>query len=159
VLTDFCKVDKKSIVIERESTNCGNNATFALQAARRIRSVPRTALIVQDPIMQRRTHESFLQAWQTEQTEFMSFAPMVPLLTDMDGTITFANRRHGEYYGMHNFLDLVMGEIPRLRDDENGYGPKGAGFIGHVSMPEAVLSAFDQLMPRYSQHVRPKRKS
>lgn len=30
------------------------------------------------------------------------------------------------------------GEIPRLRDDVNGYGPKGKKFIAHVNIPDKV---------------------
>jgi uncharacterized SAM-binding protein YcdF (DUF218 family) len=156
VLVEFCGVDRKKIVIERESTNCGNNATFALQVARMNHFIPRVAVIVQDPIMQRRTYESFLQSWQAEQTAFKCFAPVLPLLSNQDGDMAFADLSHGQYYRMRSFLDLVMGEIPRLRDDANGYGPKGAGFIGHVAIPATVLRAFDRLLPRYSHHVRSK---
>ena len=31
-----------------------------------------------------------------------------------------------------------MGEVPRLRDDEHGYGPLGRGFIAHVDVPDEV---------------------
>lgn len=70
--------------------------------------------------------------------------------------MTFLDSAHEQYYKMNGFLDLVMGEIPRLRDDENGYGPNGHGFFGHVEIPEPVLAAFDRLVQKYAQHVRPK---
>jgi hypothetical protein len=60
---------------------------------------------------------------------------------------------------MNGFLDLLMGEIPRLRDDERGYGPNGLGLIGHVNIPDDVLAAFDCLLPQYAQHIRPKYES
>lgn len=43
------------------------------------------------------------------------------------------------------FLGLVMGEIPRLRDDEEGYGPKGKGFIVHVDVPDEVEEAWKRI--------------
>jgi hypothetical protein len=42
-----------------------------------------------------------------------------------------------------------MGEIPRLSDDSDGYGPHGAGFIAHVDIPAEVLTAFTYLKRQY----------
>jgi hypothetical protein len=39
------------------------------------------------------------------------------------------------------FAALVLGEVRRLRVDEHGYGPRGAGFIDHVDVPDDVLAA------------------
>ena len=39
-----------------------------------------------------------------------------------------------------------MGEIQRLRDDENGYGPRGKGFLGHVDIPDEVEAGWQRLM-------------
>ena len=52
------------------------------------------------------------------------------------------------------YISLLMGEIPRLSDDENGYGPKGKGFIAHVDIPSEVRNAFDELCNEYSGLVR-----
>lgn len=38
-----------------------------------------------------------------------------------------------------------MGEIPRLRDDENGYGPNGKNFIAHVNIPDEIKEAYNIL--------------
>ena len=46
---------------------------------------------------------------------------------------------------MERYLALLMGEIPRLLDDENGYGPRGKDFIAHVDMPKEVLAAYQEL--------------
>ena len=40
------------------------------------------------------------------------------------------------------FLGLVLGEICRLRDDEDGYGPRGRNFLPHVDIPEAVWESY-----------------
>jgi len=155
ILIGFLAVARDAIVVERASTNCGTNAAFALQATRQSGVIPRLAVIVQDPIMQRRTCESFLHAWQGEPTVFDCFAPAIPLLGVREGLLAFLEPAHAPYYNMHGFLDLVMGEIPRLRDDAKGYGPRGHGFIGHVDIPDAVGSAFARLEQNYSRHIRP----
>jgi hypothetical protein len=55
---------------------------------------------------------------------------------------------------VERFLSLLLGEIPRLRDDENGYGPNGKRFIGHVEIPDDVLAAYERLLPRYGHAER-----
>ncbi|NOU35508.1 MAG: YdcF family protein [Kiritimatiellaceae bacterium] len=156
ILTTFLGVPPERILVERQSTNCGNNATFALEVARKENAVPRTAVILQDPTMERRTCEAFLRGWETEPTTFDCVAPVIPLLTVQNGAIAFENPVHAGYYKMDGFLKLVMGEIPRLRDDENGYGPKGHNFINHVDIPASVLDSFNRLTENFSGHIRPR---
>ena len=48
------------------------------------------------------------------------------------------------------YIDLLMGEIPRLRDDADGYGPNGRGFIAHVDLPPEVEAAFAELRSDFS---------
>ena len=47
-----------------------------------------------------------------------------------------------------------MGEIPRLLDTQNGYGPNGADYIAHVDIPKAVLDAFEALRQDYASLIR-----
>lgn len=47
-----------------------------------------------------------------------------------------------------------MGEIPRLQDDENGYGPKGKNFIAHVDIPETVQEACERVKKAYGDITR-----
>jgi hypothetical protein len=56
---------------------------------------------------------------------------------------------------MERFVSLVMGEIPRLRNDENGYGPNGRGYIVAVDIPPAVEAAYDRLLGPFGDRVRP----
>ena len=51
-------------------------------------------------------------------------------------------------------MQLRMGEILRLSDDEDGYGPNGKGFIAHVEIPMEVRNAFDVLCKEYAGLVR-----
>jgi hypothetical protein len=52
------------------------------------------------------------------------------------------------------YLTLLMGEIPRLTDDENGYGPRGKGFLAHMDIPTQVRGAWDRLLERYPWSMR-----
>lgn len=58
------------------------------------------------------------------------------------------------YGSRERLLSLALGEIPRLRDDENGYGPRGRGFIAHVDIPEKVEAAWRRLADRCPEAVR-----
>lgn len=151
ILIQHLGLSRDELLIERESTNCGNNAEFALRLARANGLHPAQVVLVMDPIMQRRTGEAFRHHGQTG---VISFAPVIPLLRVVEGALAFADPAHATYYRMESFLQLVMGEIPRLRDDENGYGPRGRGFIGHVEIPERVEQAFVRLNARYGGLIR-----
>lgn len=62
-----------------------------------------------------------------------------------------------EILGMWNidkYISLLMGEIQRLNDDENGYGPKGKDFIVHVDIPDDVMNAFYELKKEYIDYIR-----
>ncbi|EXF73849.1 hypothetical protein CFIO01_12946 [Colletotrichum fioriniae PJ7] len=56
-----------------------------------------------------------------------------------------ASKTLGGMWSIGRFVDLLMGEIPRLRDDGEGYGPKGKDFIVHVAIPESVDAAWAML--------------
>ena len=57
-------------------------------------------------------------------------------------------------WDMERYISLLLGEISRLKDDENGYGPKGKDFIAHVDIPKNVENAFDELKQNYSDLIR-----
>ncbi len=42
-------------------------------------------------------------------------------------------------------LGLLLGELPRLQDTPEGYGPRGKDFISHVTFPPEILDAWRQL--------------
>jgi uncharacterized SAM-binding protein YcdF (DUF218 family) len=154
LFSGFLGIERQTLLLENASTHCGNNASLALSVVRAAGPLPAQVVLVQDPIMQRRSGEAFRHEWRAGTTVFTGFAPAVPLLIAREGRLAFADAAHAAFYRMNGFLDLVMGEIPRLRDDENGYGPRGRGFIGHVDIPADVLAAFARLLPSYGQHVR-----
>ncbi|OOF89953.1 hypothetical protein ASPCADRAFT_212358 [Aspergillus carbonarius ITEM 5010] len=136
------------VLIEDKSTNCGQNAleTRALLKRNGIPE-PSSMIIVQDPTMARRTVASFDKAYGPAAPKLHSWPIIIPrvklqgteLMYDVQGATADG------LWSMPRFLGLLMGEIPRLRDDENGYGPRGKGFIGHVDIPEDVERAFQTL--------------
>jgi len=132
LLRQHLGVPHETITVEEHATNCGENAELSLRILAGRPDV-RSVLLVQDPTMQRRTHASFdhHQRLMRTQVEVVSFAPIVPT----DGTA----------WGDERFVSLLLGEVRRLRDDEHGYGPRGAGFLDHVDLPDDVLAAADRL--------------
>ncbi|PYH91086.1 hypothetical protein BO71DRAFT_59413 [Aspergillus ellipticus CBS 707.79] len=134
-----------TVLLEDKSTNCGKNATEtrALLARNGIPE-PSSMIIVQDPTMARRTIASFEKAYAPTPPEMLSWPTIVPrvklqggeLVYDVPGFMTDG------LWSMPRFLGLLLGEIPRLRDEEAGYGPRGKGFIGHVDIPAEVERAF-----------------
>lgn len=129
-------VDPGAIRVEERSTNCGENAEFTRQLV----SAERSLLLVQDPTMQRRTHACFERAFRDlPGVELISFAPEVPRTA----------------WPRERFVSLVLGEIRRLRDDANGYGPRGLNFIDHIDVPPGVILAYRNVAAAFPELVRP----
>ena len=74
-------------------------------------------------------------------------------LTEAEIFQTYLQEIHGMWES-DRYINLLMGEIPRLRDDENGYGPAEKGFIAHVDIPENVEKAFSELKDIYGDKIR-----
>jgi hypothetical protein len=49
---------------------------------------------------------------------------------------------------MERFLALILGEIKRLRDDQDGYGPRGRNFLPHVEIPAPVIESYERVSTR-----------
>ncbi|CAN5369898.1 YdcF family protein [soil metagenome] len=124
------------VLLERESTNCGNNVELARDLVARVGVVPASVALVQDPTMQRRMDAVARHVWPG---------------------VRFVNRPGPDSRGwpVERWVSLIIGEIPRLRDDANGYGPRGQGFIAHVEVPDDVTRAYDELLRAHPQWPRP----
>jgi len=142
ILQRHLGVPASRISTEDQATNCGQNAELSL---RMLAGRPGTVsvLLVQEPTMQRRTHASFDHHQRLLGTGFevVSFAPFVPVVRQ-DGV---GNESGDTAWTLERFASLALGEVRRLRDDEGGYGPRGAGFIDHVDVPDEVLAASRRL--------------
>lgn len=52
------------------------------------------------------------------------------------------------------YVNLLMGEIPRLTDNDAGYGPNGKNYIAHDDIPPEVRAAFERLQAVYGTQTR-----
>jgi len=138
LVTEFV-IPPEMIEIENRSTNCGGNAAETRAELDRLGWAAGSLLLVQDPTMQRRTDATFRRVWaERPHVQFVNRPPFIP---EIVGNEVSPNAWPGD-----RFLTLLLGEIPRLRDDETGYGPRGKGFIVHVDIPDEVEAAFRLLL-------------
>lgn len=129
-------------LLEYESTNCGSNVRNALELLAAYDIPCRRILLIQDASMQQRMDAGFrLRAPDTQIVNFAAHRTRVELV---DGELGFRTPPDG-MWPMDRYVSLLMGEIPRLTDDANGYGPAGRGFIAHVDVPDEVTRAYTSL--------------
>lgn len=139
------------ILIEDQSTNCGQNASFTRRVLERASfSDLKTCIINQDPTMMLRTKASFMKVYNDgpSAVSFISCPIFVPEV-QLSQTNFFEWKPTGvscELWSLERFIELILGEIPRLQDDENGYGPRGRDFIAHVDLPSEVEMAWSRLV-------------
>ncbi|MEI5995415.1 YdcF family protein [Candidatus Enterococcus mansonii] len=142
-------LDSDLFLIEKESTNSGENALFSLNIIKKAGIKPKNVLLLQDPILQRRTKATFEKEWQEINAQFINDVPIVPVVKSIDETVHFEDQRLNGLWNKAYFLSLVLGEIPRLRNDKNGYGPNGCNYIGAVEIPKSVERAYEELCKKY----------
>ena len=161
------------IIMEDVSTNCGENAELSRRTAEQTGKPLGTVLMLQDPTMQLRSHATFTRAWKDTGATILSYSALVPLVklsSDQQrlefDPASFQLKSEGAKssgkgaslmplaWSMERFVSLLLGEVVRLRDDAQGYGPKGRGFMDHTDVPGEVLQAHAQLMERYPHLLR-----
>jgi uncharacterized SAM-binding protein YcdF (DUF218 family) len=129
-------------LLETASTNCGNNVQNALAVLASEQIPHRRVVLIQDASMQRRMHACF--RLHAPATRVVSFAAHRTMLDEVDGELGFTSAPFG-MWTPERYLALLMGEIPRLTDNEAGYGPAGRGFIAHEDVPGVVRHAHSAL--------------
>jgi uncharacterized SAM-binding protein YcdF (DUF218 family) len=156
VMSDYLKrkYDIDNILLERNSTNCGNNVTYALDVMKQNGLFPKNVIIVQDATMQRRMDAGFRKYLQDSEVKVINFASYKVSVEVMDGKIVMEPSGIWGMWDIERYISLLMGEIPRLLDDANGYGPNGKNYIAHVDIPGNVLKAFEELKVEYADLVR-----
>ena len=102
--------------------------------------------------MQRRM-DAGLRKFAEDDLLIINYASYRAFVTAESGELAYSERIQG-MWDMDRYVNLLMGEIPRLKDDENGYGPNGKDFIAHVDIPGTVLEAFDRLKSVYGEITR-----
>ena len=137
--------------LECASTNCGNNITYLLELLRREGIACRRIILTQDASMQRRMAAGLRK--YAPDLQIINYTAYAAEVVAQDGGLAYRKPIWG-MWDMERYISLLLGEIPRLSDDENGYGPKGKGFIAHEDIPPAVQAAFDALRLQYAGLVR-----
>lgn len=138
--------------LEIHSTNCGNNITNLLKLLKEKNITFKNTIISQDATMQLRM-EAILKKYLSENIKIINFATYSAKVCVKDEKLCFENYIFG-MRDIDRYITLLMGEIARLTDDENGYGPKGAGYTAHIDIPEDVKNAFFVLKQIYGDKVR-----
>jgi uncharacterized SAM-binding protein YcdF (DUF218 family) len=146
IATQFWKIPEEKVLTEEKSTNCGENARFTHQLLQQHNITPAQVIIIQDPTMQLRTVATFERIWQDDVhiPHWRSWPGIVPVLVSDEFQTTFTLHEKG-LWPIARYISLALGEIPRIRDDAQGYGPQGRDFITHVEIPAAVLQAWGTL--------------
>lgn len=97
--------------------------------------------------MSLRTIASFDKAFEDvpkdSRPQFLACPVFVPQVQMINGELVYLldgndGIRAEDLWETERLCELLVGEVARLKDDENGYGPKGKGFIGHVDVPVEV---------------------
>lgn len=140
-------IPRERIVAEARSTNCGENARFTREVLEAEGLAHRAGVVIQDPTMQRRTMATFARVWQGADPlpRWYSTPGFVPRLRNTpEQGLAFSGAAHG-LWPVGRYLALILGELPRLQDGPQGYGPLGKDFIAHVDTPPRIVSAWRQL--------------
>lgn len=146
IARQFWRIPPERILLEDKSTNCGENARLSCELLRRQLPQASRVVVVQDPTMQRRTMATFARVSEAHpgNVRFLSWPGVTPLLRNGQRGLSFTPREEG-LWATDRYLSLILGEIPRLRDDEQGYGPRGRNFIAHVEFPASIDAAWRTL--------------
>ena len=142
----------KDYYIEKESTNCGNNVTYALRLLKEKNISTENIIIIQDASMQYRMEAGFKK--YAPSINVINYASYKVKVIVKNGKLVFEKSDILGMWDMERYISLLMGEIPRLYDNKNGYGPNGKGYIDHVDVPKDILDAFEYLKGKYGNLVR-----
>ncbi|HHD2718219.1 TPA: YdcF family protein [Clostridium perfringens] len=146
------KYNLKADLLECNSTNCGNNITYLLELLKENNIQFNSIIIMQDATMQHRM-EAGLRKYVSSDIKIINFATYHAKVILKDGKLAYENDILG-MWDINHYITLLMGEIPRLSDNSDGYGPKGKDFIAHVSISDEVNLAFSELKKEFSGMVR-----
>lgn len=142
----------QNILLERKSTNCGNNVTNALEVLNRSHIDAQHVILIQDASMQRRMSAGFSK--HAPDIKVINYAAYRNPVQVKDGKLKFSKDTLWGMWEMEHYISLLMGEIPRLSNTKEGYGPKGHGYIAEVQIPETVMQAFQDLKQNHSEKIR-----
>jgi uncharacterized SAM-binding protein YcdF (DUF218 family) len=138
--------------LETRSTNCGNNISYLMELLQEKNINFQSIIIAQDATMQCRM-EKVLRKFVPSDVIIINYATYKVTVYENNGHLIYSDKVWG-MWEMERYITLLMGEIPRLTDDVNGYGPLGSNYLVHVDIPESVKEAFDLLRSKYKDSIR-----
>lgn len=144
----FARHGQHADLLETRSTNCGNNITYLLDLLEGEEGVPASVILSQDAVMQRRMDVTWKRQVADRplfaRTRVVNWPAYEAELACEEGGLVWRQAPEG-IWPMEKYLQLLLGEVDRLTDDEHGYGPRGRDFVVHVDVPAEVLGAADLL--------------
>lgn len=138
--------------LETKSTNCGNNISYLLDLIAAENLECQSIILCQDASMQRRMGATL--AKQAPHIKAIHYAAYEVEFISQDETISLQPQNSLGMWSAQDYIRLLMGEIPRLQDKPDGYGPRGKNYLVHVDIPDQVQEAFDILLPTYGHLIR-----
>ena len=146
------RIAKVYVIVQNRIVFLGNNITYLLDILAKNSVKYSSIILCQDATMQRRM-DAGLRKYAADDLMIINYASYRASVAAEDNGLAYSERIQG-MWDMDRYVNLLMGEIPRLKDDENGYGPNGKDFIAHVDIPATVLEAFDLLKSVYGGKTR-----
>ncbi|MDO5133730.1 MAG: ElyC/SanA/YdcF family protein [Eubacteriales bacterium] len=143
-----CRAD----YLETKSTNCGNNITNLLALLREHHIRCDSIILCQDAAMQARM-DAGLRKYTGDSVKIINYASYAATVCEGESGLSYEEEIHG-MWDVDRYINLLMGEIPRLTDDVNGYGPAGKQFIAHVDIPVNVKLSFELLKTGFGKQIR-----
>lgn len=148
------ELSENDFFVEKESTNCGENAVFSLKVANKKGLNPKTVILMQDSSMQLRMDATYKKEWGEWETKFINYASYRAHVSIREGQLTFEDTNLWGMWSMEQYITLLLGEIPRLQDTFSGYGPNEKNYIIHIEIPNEIIEAFENLKVYYGKYVR-----
>lgn len=144
-------VNGEDIILEEQSTNCGENIQFAFDILREKQIKYDNVLLCHDPLMQRRIDATAKKYMQN--INFDNYCAFIPKIKVENYNVLYDQNIWG-LWPTNRYISLVLGEMKRVIDNEDGYGPKGKNFIVHVDVTKEVLLAYNNLLKNYRHCLR-----
>ena len=113
--------------------------------------VCRTMILSQDATMQHRMEASVKKYMPGIQV--INYAVYDAEVVVRNGELTYEKEIWG-MWDIDRYLTLLLGDVQRLSDNKDGYGPEGKGYIVHVDVPDEVEKAFMDLKKEFGDKVR-----
>ena len=139
-------------LLEKASTNCGSNVInlLSLLAEKHI-DATRFVLIHDAPFQRRISATMELEAPEASWVNLAAWRAKVGV---KEGRLTYLEAPEA-MWSLDHYRSLLLGEVRRLWDTPEGYGPRGSHFLAHVEVPDEVIAAYRRLCARYPEGPRP----